>query len=315
MEDTELATTSPDIDTGSPGDSAETEAPLSDRDEIRAAFEETIAERSAPKETSEESNDASTEAPKDGQAATSSEATPTPEAVTRPMTEQQAFDRALSLHRAGRTHELPPEVQGQIRKWEADTVARHAEEQKLEKDFDELYLDMLALQEEDPAEFARQLRDPELGRDRLEFLDKYAKLHPEVTLDNPRRGEKVKSEAEIRAEQNGMLRETLDKSFRAFAEEHGVSNFEELRASAAGAGTFLTSVMQAVVDAKVAKELPNLRKAEGDAAYKQAMADYGMSVPKVSLSGSGRGAAPRGRNYDPGSVSEAFDLALAEREN
>ena len=315
MEDTELATTAPETDLGSPGDSAETEAPHSDLDDIRAAVEETRADMDrAAGDTSEESKDASPEAAAALQSPASSEP-PAQTAATRQFTEQQAFDRALSLHRAGRTHELPPEVQGQIRKWEADTVERHAAEQKVEAEFDELYLELKALEEEDPAEFVKQLRDPELGKSRFEFMEMYAKAHPEVTLDNPRRGPKAKTEAEIRVEQDGATAQALDASLRAFAEDHGVKDYDTIRASSgAGKAQLMVSVMQAVVAANTAKELPNIRKAERDAAYKEAMAEYGSRIPELSVSGNGRGSRVN-RSHDPSDIREAMDLFLAEREN
>lgn len=318
MEEATAATLDAEAPAASSGDSSQSEAPQGDFDSVASAF--AAFERDQAAQLDGESEDASAASDDDTDSVQSGPATgdaPEPSTDTpkgRLYSEQAALDRALSLHRAGRTHELPPEVQGQIRKWESDTITRHLAEQKEESEFRQMYLDYLATAEEDPAKFAAMVRDQTpigegmtQGRAIVEFMDSYQRAHPDISLENPNPGPKAKSEAEIRGEYDQMQRESLNHVLAAYCEDNGVTNFDSLRESASGQGNILVAVTDAVANAKVKRLTDTIRKQEREAARKEVQAEYGALIPSLSVSSSGVSAsAPRGR--DPQSVAEAMRM-------
>lgn len=285
------------------GDSRE--APDTGFPDIRSAAEAAMKLTREDDETpdSDEAGQSATDAP-------AGTASPDPAAAVtqRLFSEQAAIDRALSLHRQGRTHELPPEVQGQIRKWEGEVLERAAADKAEDDAFLEVFVSNLALRESDPDEYLKLLDDPELGDDTRLFMREFAKAHPEVTLDNPQYTPRAKTPDELRVEFGNEIAERLNTSLRALAEEKGITNFDDIREKSRGNATLLTAVIDAGIEVGVAKKLDGIRKAERDAAVKEAMAAYGGRMPSLPISGNAR-APQKQRPRDFGSIREAAEYA------
>ena len=297
-----------DIDSSPEFSSEVRESPSESPDrgmDMRAAFEEASRLSGGEERSTADSKEAEASAP---DAEPEAPAEPASAATPRTFTEQSAFDRALTLHRQGRTHELPPEVQGQIRKWETEVLERKAQEDREESQFLEMYVSYLAMKEEDPEGYIALL-DSADGDDIRLFMRSFAQHHPEVSLDNPRFTPREKTPDEIRAEVGVEMADRLQTSLRALADDYGVQNFDQLLAASRGQGTLLVSVMNEAIKVGTEKAIEKVRKEEREAARLEAMKEYGARMPELSVSGNARSARPS--NEPPKTMREAFLMAEA----
>lgn len=167
---------------------------------------------------------------------------------------QSTLDRIRTLVDQGRESELTREEQGILKRLESrgrekaerERAEREAMEQE-EAGFREIYLDLLALEQDDPAEFAKAIREEP---SRAAFMRDYAKAHPEITLDNPDASPPQKSFEQMRAEAQDEVRGKLLDLGKYLGEEYGLSDEDVRRiaGSAKGEGTYLAGIIDAAVE-------------------------------------------------------------------
>lgn len=316
MEDTPTEIEQPQTDS-TIADDSQVEAQSDGRSEMARAFDEAMNQLSGGDSETDSENEADTEESPEtgGEPASPSSAEAS---APQPQSEQALIDRIATLTQQGRLNELPPQIRGQIQAIQRQAIEAEAERARWDETFLELYLENLALKEDDPGEFAGRLLDATAlddgstkGQSLQEFMTRFAKDHPEVTLDHPKFGPKQKTEADLRAEIGGEVLELLDTTIAEFAQKAGVKNYAEIRDSKQSTLAILEAVAEAAAEAKVATKIDAIRKAERAAALKEAMAEYGKGLPKLPV-GAGRTGDPSKLPDKPvSSVAEAYDLAVA----
>lgn len=245
---------------------------------------------------------------------------------------QGALQRIHDLDAQGRLDELTPEERGvydKLRSRLSESLRPELESQinadrEREASFKALYLDLLAEKEGDPKAFAERLLEKPRT---IEFMQRYAAAHPEITLDTPD-AQRMYSGDELQAHVNTARRlagqengERWMEAAKAIAEQVGVDPSSILE-DGKGPGTIVAALVEAAAEAKakaiVDGKLPDLVKAERAAALEQATAQFvheQVRTPASIPGGPRNPDAPRPRDVSkPYSMAEAFAEARAELE-
>lgn len=243
--------------------------------------------------------------------------TETPAATTTPpsearktYTEEAALDRVLTLLSQNRLHELGPEAKGRYQ-----AIAKHAQEQakqeaELQEFFNEKYVSMLALKEDDPEEYARLIHDPEEGDDLYQFMREYSRQHPDVSTANPRPSPRGLTEVELRTEIGNEYGTALFGALRALAEEKGVTNFDELQTKAKGGASLMVQTLDAAINAQVETRIAKIRAEERAAAEKEFQVKLNQRLPATPVHSAGRESV--GGFQGVPTIREAAEIARRE---
>lgn len=279
---------------------------------LAEAFAAAKAELGA--QPAEPAKDSSTEAsPPDGKAedapATEQQVQQEP-APERPVTTQAVLDRIRTLVDEGRIAEMTPTERGIYNR-----IRQSFErEQQQEREFRDLFLELEAERQTDPEGFVERLLGQENGAELLQFYQAYKKAHPDVTLDNPEGRPKQPSPEQIRAEIRENYNTALNEIMAAVAEQHGADYSAVVAKSGNKLGTAITLLIDAAVEARMAKELPRRLEKEREAIRMEVQAEFAprnVLTPKVLGNGN---AAPVGNSDGPITWGQALAEAKAELE-
>ncbi len=215
------------------------------------AFAEAKAEVAAP-ETPTEDTAPEGEAPTEGEAA----ATPQPAEAAPDPTEQPA------------TPEEPVKTPAQIREEARQELIKEQQDTKFWHD---QYVDALTEQAVDPEGFAQRL----IKEDGLAgFMREYARLNPDVTLEDPEPGPKQASADEVRAETRKAFNEGLKAVLSDAASRHG-TDYGTLPGVAEGKlGTAIDALITKGVEAGVKAALPKALEREREALRTEIQAEF-----------------------------------------
>ena len=245
---------------------------------------------------------------------------------------QGSIQRLIDLVNAGREDELTPVERGVFDKLKGtlgDRLRPEVERQiqvdrEREAGFKNLYLEHLALEEADPAAYIAALKArPKL----LNFMEMYAKDHPEISLETPD-AQRMYAADEVEAHTSAAKKAGATEAgnrwveaAKAIAEQMGVDP-EAAMANGKGPGTVVAALVEAAAEARakalVDQKLPGIIEAERQAALEQATARFVSTEVKapVNIPGSTRNPdAPVQRA--PGtkySMADALKDAAAELE-
>lgn len=290
-------------------ESAEAPAEFTMADAFAAARAETEA-AAAPSEdsTAESSQPEGDEQPQAG-AEQHAEASAPPE---KPVTTQGVLDRIQTLVAQGREAELTPEERGVYNRVREAAKAEVLKTQAEEKEFRRTYLDFERLRLEDPDSFAEKvLENPDI----VGFMRSYKAANPEVSLENPEPGPRQPSPDEVRQEMRSQYNDAITNVVKAVAADAGV-DYDAVAKDAEGKlGTVLTRLVDAAIKVGIEKALPDIKKAEREAAALEAQALYAnktIVTPKVMGAGVTDPRAARPSGGGPISMREAAELARQE---
>lgn len=269
---------------------APVESPSEAAPEVTAvSFEEAFAEAKAEIEAAP---------PTEGASATADGTTPAGEAAAQPPA-----DAAREP-----TSPVTPEAKtpAQIREEARQELLSEQREAKLWHD---RYVDNLTEQAVDPDAFNRRL----IAEDGLAtFMREYARMHPEVTLENPDPGPRQPTPDEVRDEVRQAYNEGLQAILTDVAARSGLDITAIPGVAEGKLGTAIDSLISKGVEAGVARELPKALAKEREAIRLELQAQYANKtiVTPREIGGSPVAAVKAGSG--PITFREAAELARQE---